>query len=252
MKTTTILRLAAITTLLAPAEAAIAQDSDKSYMLQMTRIEVKVGHSSAFRDGFKAYMDCYEENDGQRNWSVWNNVDGSGDVYHLVSRRENWAELDTRDAASRECWSTIEESVAPHVTSVSSSFARHLPAWSGQAENYNVVRLHQFRVDESADFRETVGTIAGILKDSDYEHPGTWYSVIGSSSSEYDYFVVEHYENFAAMDDRVSVHQALVNAVGQERTTELWDAFGDSLYDDAEYGSELLVRVPELSRTADD
>jgi len=246
-----ILTLAAATTLMmASAQTTIAQENDRSYMLQITEVEAKIGHRSQFREGMEAYMACYEQNGGDRSWSTWNNVDGKGDTYHLVSRMDSWAELDTPDEASRACWSTIEESVAPHVSSVSSSFARHLPDWSGETENYNVVRLHKFRVGNAREFRENVGAITEILKDNDYDHLGVWYGVIGSDSSEPNYFVVESFDNFAAIDEREGPYQALVNAVGEERADGLWNAFGDSLRDDGEYASDLLVRVPELSRNA--
>jgi hypothetical protein len=103
-----IFALAAATTLFASAQTTFAQDDERSYMLQITEIETRIGHGSKFREGMQAYIACYEDNGGEQNWSAWSNVDGRGDVYHLVSRMEKWAELDTPDEASRACWPTIE------------------------------------------------------------------------------------------------------------------------------------------------
>ena len=250
MKSTYTLLSLGICAVLAFGSAAFAQQEDDSHMLQVTRVEVKFGHVSKFRDGMQAWKDCYIENDGANHWSVWNNVDGRAGVFHIVSARQNWAWLDSPDAAGRECWPVIEEQIAPHVTSVSTSFSRHMADWSGEAEGYDVVRLHHFRAAGNArQFRETVGEITGILKEAEYEHLGAWYQIIGGDSARPNYFLVSHYDNFAAMDeDRTGPYQAVVDAIGEERGNALWDQFGESLRDDREYVSELLRRVEDLGR----
>ncbi len=234
--------------------AAFAQQENDGHLLQITRVEVKIGHTSKFREGMQAWMSCYIDNDGTNTWSVWNNVDGRAGVFHLVSVMENWAALDSPDPAGRECWSVIEEEVAPHVSSVTTTHARHMPDWSGDADGYEVVRLHQFRAaGNGRKFRETVGEITTILKDAEYDHLGSWYGVVGGDSRRPNYFVVEHFDNFAAMDeDRTGAYRALLDAAGEERGEALWEQFGDSLRDDWEYSSELLRRVDELSREESD
>jgi hypothetical protein len=91
------------------------------------------------------------------------------------------------------------------------------------------------------------------MKEAKYEHMGSWYDVIGSSSNEPDYFVVTHYDNFAAMDeDRTGPYNVVKEQAGEERADELWDQFGDSLKDDWEYFTVLLRRDTELSHSNDD
>jgi len=229
---------------------AFAQQENDSHLLQITRVEVKFGHTSKFHEGMQAWKSCYVDNDGTNTWSVWNNVDGRAGVYHLVSPMDNWAALDSPEPAGHECRSVIEQEIAPHVTSVTTTHARHMPNWSGEADDYEVVRLHQFRAaGNGRKFREAVGEITTILKDAEYDHLGSWYRVVGGDSRRPNYFVVEHFDNFAAMDeDRTDAYRALLDAAGEERGEALWEQFGNSLRDDWEYSSELLRRVDELSR----
>lgn len=239
--------------LLSLAGGLVAQETPVR-MLEVTEIEVKLGHEMKFREGVKAYMQCYEEKDGAGNWSAWRNVGGSGTSYHIVSSHSSWAELGQTDAVRNACWSIIDEQVTPHVNSVSTSFARHMPDWSGTPGNDNtIVRLHQFRVEDGEKFREAVGAITTIMKEAEYPHMGSWYDMIGNSSDEPDYFVVAYYKDFAAMDeDRDGSYEAVKAAAGEERADALWDDFGDALTDDWEYFTMLLHREDELSRMAED
>ncbi|MGK7296658.1 MAG: hypothetical protein ACNS61_12680 [Candidatus Wenzhouxiangella sp. M2_3B_020] len=235
-------------TVLVPGIAAAQED--ESQMIEITEIDLKAGHWRKFADGMESYISCYEEEGGEGSWSAWWDVEHS--TIHLVSQMDGWAEMDERDEASMKCWSVIEEEISPHITDVETSFARSLPDWSGDAEGYDVVRLHRFRVDDGRAFRETVGTITGILKEAEYEHLGSWYDVIGNDAGEPDYFVVAHYENFAAMDeDRAGPYRTVVDAEGEERADELWAQFGDSLHDDWEYSTLLLSRSSDLGYSPD-
>jgi hypothetical protein len=251
MKIKTSLMALGACALLATANTSMAQDDD--YMLRMNIIDVKIGHMTKFREGMAAYNACYSENDGDGSWTVWNNVVGGGDYYYMVGRMDAYAEMDEMDEATRACWSVIEEQVAPHVIDVRTRIAKRLGAWSGENQNTDVVELHHFRVAENRDFRQAVSAITTILKEADYEYMGVWYQYMHNSSNEPDYFVVDAYENFAAMDeDRPGAYRAVREAVGEERADELWEAFGDSLTDDWEYRNEVLSRINSLTMSQDD
>ena len=234
---------------LVPGVAA-AQD-DESHMIEITEIDIKAGHWRKFSAGMESYISCYEEQEGEGSWSAWWDMEHS--TIHLVSQMDGWADMDERDEASMKCWSVIEEEIAPHITKVETSFARPLPDWSGDAEGYDVVRLHRFRVDDESAFRETVGTVTDILEEAEYEHLGSWYDVIGNDAGEPDYFVVEHFDDFAEMDeDRAGAYRAVLDAEGEERADDLWEQFGDSLHDDWEYSTLLLSRSSELAYSPDE
>ncbi len=131
----------------------------------------------------------------------------------------NWAEMDAPNEAGQACWASHGENMAAHVKSASTRFARPMPEWSRDAEGYTVVRLHQFRVDDGEQFRGAVGAITAIMKEAEYEHLGGWYQVIGADSTEPDYFVVAHYDNFAALDeDRAGPYAVVGEAAGWLRS----------------------------------
>lgn len=250
--TKTILALGA-SALLVSSMAAIAQEEDESYILEMTEVGIKLGHEAKFRDAVKPFNACIVENDADADWSAWRNVGGDGTTYWFVSTMTGWAEMDSPDQAGMKCWPEHVDNIMPHVSSISTSFARPMPDWSGDAEGYNVVRLHQFRVDDGSAFREAVGAITSILKEAEHEHLGSWYDMIGNSSNEPDYFVVSHYDNFAAMDeDRAGPYSVVREHAGEERADELWEQFGDALHDDWEYFHVMLRRDTELSHSSSD
>jgi len=231
----------------------LAQDEDESYILEMTEVGIKMGHTAKFREAVKPYNACIAENDAEADWSAWTNVGGEGTTYHFVSTMANWAEMDSPNEAGETCWPEHMDKIMAHVDSVSTSFARPMADWSGDAEGYNVVRLHQFRVKNGSDFREAVGEITSIMKEAEYEHLGDWYNMIGNSSNEPDYFVVTHFDNFAAMDeDRAGAYTVVKEQAGEERADELWDDFSDALKDDWEYFTLLLRRDPELSHSSEE
>lgn len=247
------LLLALGATAILSAGAVLAQDEDESYILEMTEVGIKLGHTAKFRDAVKPYNACIAENDSDAEWSAWRNVGGEGTTYHFVSNMANWAEMDEPNEAGETCWPEHMDSIMAHVDSISTSFARPMAAWSGDAEGYDVVRLHQFRVDDGSAFREAVGAITSILKEAEHEHLGSWYDMIGNSSNEPDYFVVSHYDNFAAMDeDRATPYSVVSEHAGEARADELWEQFGDALRDDWEYFHLMLRRDSELSHSSDD
>lgn len=251
MKTINKLALVAGSALLISAAPVSAQD--EGYMLNITKIKVKMGHQAKFREGVKSYMKCYQDNDGKSGWTTWSAIDGEPGTYHVVSRFDSWAEFGMDDAAGDACQSVVGDDIAPHMASVSRTFARHMPDWSADGPDSTVVRLHQFRVSDGMEFREAVGSIVSNLKAADYAYVGNWYQLINTDGDQPDYFVVEGFVDFAAMDvDRGGVRATVAKQIGEDETEELWDDFGDSLYDDNEYFADLLRKESDLSLVMDD
>ena len=116
------------------AGAVLAQDEDESYILEMTEVGIKLGHTAKFREAVKPYNACIAENDSDADWSAWRNVGGDGTTYWFVSTMANWAEMDEPNQAGETCWPEHMDSIMAHVDSISTSFARPMAAWSGDAE----------------------------------------------------------------------------------------------------------------------
>ncbi len=228
-------------------------EEDGDYMLNIMKLEIKHGHGMKFRQAMKEYMECYEENDGEGSWTTWANVDGAPNEMHIVSRMDMWAEMDDEDPARAECWPKHFEALTSNVASANGRYWRRMPDWSGDAENFSVVTLHNFRVEDGDAFREVVTEVTGHMKAAEAEHMGTWYRSIGSQRWGADYFVVSHYENFAARDaDRQGANDYLVAAVGEEAAEAIWDKFQESMAEMEPYWTQTLTRVDSMSYSAED
>src|SRR6056297_3281579 len=123
-------------------------ESEDSYMINILVLELKHGHGWKFGESMMAYKNCYAENDGEDSWSVWSAVDGAPNTMYIVSRMAMWSEMDETDAANRTCWQEHGEGLTSHVASANGRYWRHMADWSGDAEGYSVVTLHNFRVAE--------------------------------------------------------------------------------------------------------
>ncbi len=253
MKYTKTMLAAALAVTCSMPVLADDHESEDSYMINILVLELKHGHGWKFGESMMAYKNCYAENDGEDSWSVWSAVDGAPNTMYIVSRMAMWSEMDETDAANRTCWQEHGEGLTSHVASANGRYWRHMADWSGDAEGYSVVTLHNFRVAEGEDFEAVVGEVTGHMKEAEAEHMGTWYQAVGQQRWGADYFVVSHYENFAAMDeDRPGANSYLVDAVGEEAAEAVWDRFGESLADMEPYWTQMLRRVDSMSYDADD
>ena len=253
-KTTKLLAAACALACTLPA-VADNHESDGNWKLAIHHVHVKMGHGAAFRAGMEAYSACLAENDYKESYSVWRAVDGDRTGYYIVSPFELWAEYDAEGTVSDMCWGKeeIRTGVFDHMASWETSYAERMADWSGSAEGYQVVRLHNFRVDDGSDFRALVSEMAGYMKEAKYEHMGTWYDVLGGSWWDADYFVVDHFENFAAMDEeRKGANGVLVDAVGEEKAKEFWEKFGETLEDENGYWSTTLERRASMGYSPDE
>ena len=253
MKITKHLIAASLAAALCMPVAADDHESGDDYMLSIMDISIQHGHGMKFREAMKAYTDCYAENDGNNEWSVWGAVDGKPNRMWIVSRMDMWSELDSDDPGDKACWPEHGAELTSHVSSAERRFWKKMPDWSGDAEGYTVVRLHNFRVEDGDAFREVVGEMVNLMKDAEYEHMGTWYDGVGNKRWAADYFVVEHFDNFAAMDeDRKGVNGVMVDALGEDGAEDMWERFGDTLAEMEPYWTLTLRRIDSLGYSKED
>jgi hypothetical protein len=243
-KTNNALIAAALSAALVPAALPAQEEESGNGMIQMTRVYLEPASWMKFGSAMEEYVACYAENGGEDSWSAWRDMEQ--DVVWIVSSMDGWADMDEgRSEANRACYPIIEDKIGSLVRKVKTEYARYLPEWSGEAEDYQVVRLHQFTVDEDDDFREIVGEMTSTVKEADYEHVGAWYDILGNDADEIDYFVVSRYANFAAMDeDRPGYYGVMTEAMGEEETDAMWERFYETLAEDGRgYKTVLLARA---------
>ncbi len=233
--------------------AAIAQDDSDAYHLAI--VHAKLDRIPEFQAGMEAYSNCLAENDGDNAFSVWRSLNGDRTSFHIVNRFDNWAEMDEDSPSSEACWGNdeIRDGVFDNMASWKTSYATKMPEWSGDAEDYTVVQLHNFRISEGDNFRAVVGEIMGYVKEAEYEHAPDWFNVMPGGYGQAHMFAVSHYANFAAMDeDRPGVMGILEEQVGEERAEQLWDAWRDAMEDEKGYWRETLVLQPSMGYSPDD
>lgn len=253
-KTTILLAAATALTWTLPV-IADHHESDGTTKLAIHHVNVKMGHGPKFRAGMEAYSACLAEKGYEDSYSVWQAIDGDRTGYHIVSQFDMWAEFDEESEISDACWGNEElrDGVFTHMASWETQYAERLPDWSGEADGYTIVKLHNFRVEDGAAFRSMIGEMTGHLKEAKYEHMGTWYNATSGGYWDADYFVVEHFENFADMDEeRKGVSGVLKDAVGEEKANEFWEKFGETLDDRKGYWSYMLQRRESMGYSPDD
>jgi len=226
-----------------------AQDEPEDYLLTLNAIEVPPGQQRAFREGVAAVAECYRQNGSEASWSVWDRLQGKGDVHLAVFPSANWTAMGESDPAASACRPVVAERISPHVGASDVSVARKLPEFSGRdAEDFTVVRLHYFRVDDAAAFREAVGELSAIITKDEHHADDSWFEIVGGGPYEADFFVVEHFDDYAALDtERPSTYDVVERAVGAEEAQALWAKFGDALKDDREYWSYQYSLLQDLS-----
>jgi hypothetical protein len=248
MKITQCSVAAAALALSLTANSVFAQETE-GYMLSITKVQLAPVSWIEFGTAMAANIACHEENEVDDSWTTW--VDVEQPILWIVSRMENWAELDGPGLGP--CYSIVEEQMGDAIRSVETQFARYMTDWNAPNDkDPGAVRLWQFTVAEGGRFRTAVSEITSILKEAEHEHLGDWYEMLGEGEDEVNYFVVGEYENFAEMDqDRPSSADALAEAIGEGAAGALWAEMFGALADDVQgYDRLMLRKIPDWSYDA--
>ena len=223
-----------------------SQDNEK-FLLDMSEITVKLGHDAQFVEGVKKYKKCYAENKGTDKWNTWRRVQGKGNVYIFTDVLKNWAEMDDpSDAASSACRGIIQSFVMPHIISVNSNIASFIPEYSKKPSNdYNVVWVASFEVNNSTNFMKAVKEVSSALQKTEGDNRGYWYSVMGGAAKIEDFFIAVPFNNFAGLDmERDGVWKVHEKVYGKKKTDATRAKFRASLDKSWSYIYKL---VPKMS-----
>ena len=221
--------------------------AQEKFILSMTEFTIKNGHERQFENGIKQWKECYLENKGEWTWTMWKRYNGKGAVYGITSRHAKWAELDNEnDDAGKKCWQIAIDNIIPHVESIEDNFATSMPEISrAGASEWGVIWVHQFKVENSTIFNNTIKEISELFKKAEGDNRGYWYRSNGGSPERADYFVVTPYKNFADMDvERDGVWKMVENAKGKEATEKMRADFRSSLNDEWSY---MYKRMDDMS-----
>lgn len=226
----------------------MGQEND-SKIINLTHINVKMGHESDFADGVKRYKKCYAENGGESNWNFWRRVQGANTVYAVTDTMDNWAEMDDdNDEASEKCLSIFPESILPHMESMDYMIAETMPEISSDStEPKDKAWVTYFRVKNSADFMSVIKAISGEIKKAEGDERAYWYSVAGGSKDSADYMVAWPFDKYADLDkDMEGVWKIYENAHGEAKTEEMRTKFRNAIDDSWSY---LYDKSDDMSKT---
>lgn len=215
-----------------------AQDKESPTLMFMRQFEVKPGHDAQFNAGLIAWKKCYNENKGDSHWNAWKRRNGEGTSYTMSRWMENWAELDEdTSAASDNCASLAINLITPHVESQTRNYARLMTEMSREfPQDAKVVYVGFFKVKDNDLFTEIVKSVEASVKAKEGQPRGVWYSSMGGSSDQSDYFVAVPMKNFAAMDTSMEgvwkVHAA---EHGKKKSDEMREQFRNNLVSEWSY-----------------
>lgn len=243
------LAICAMSLCLAPAGAALAQDDDGGHMSRVFLVKVKHQHGKKFREGIKTYLDCYGENDGEKNWTVYSAETGTLGRYAIVTGGHKWAAFDEEDEASEACSETFGEQVIPHMAGARSMFRRHLAEQSKVKDGeYNVFHVIDFKVRDSRRFVDAVTKVTEAAKEADWGN-FAWYGVHSSGGHAGDFHVVIPHENFAGFDqDNKPLWEMVEGVHGKETAEKLRTDLMETVEKD---WSDIWERHPDLSYSPD-
>ncbi len=222
-----------------------AQEEQRGPLLSLIELTIQPTQAREFRDGVRAWRDCYLENEGEMEWSVWHRVQGKGPAFTAAFPVAGWAEFGAQDPAGEACQEIVDEQINPHVAESTHLVARELPQMSQPIDDFEVVEVHNFKVADHGAFFRVVNQVIEVLRADEDSNPGVWYDVEGGRDAP-DYFVVAQFADFAALDDRQrNVWATVERHRGEEETARLREEFSDAISD---YWSYIYRRVDELSR----
>lgn len=238
------LAICAMSICLAPAGAALAQDDEGADMGRVYLVDVKDGHGEQFREGIKAYYECYGENGGEKSWNVYTAETGKLGRYAFTFGGHNWAVFDEEEEASKACHDVFGERFLPHIDKAKSEFTRYMAEQSNVKDGeYNVAWVINFEVSDGMRFVEAVSKITEAAKEAEWGNYA-WYSVEAGGRHSGDFFVVILGEKFADFDEEMDPLWKMVEGVhGKEAAEQLRADLDETTTDD---WSDIWRRHPDL------
>lgn len=224
-----------------------AQAQTESKVLSLTEITIKQGHRTQFLEAVKQWKECYIEKNGADKWNLWQQFQGSGNVYVLSGYNNTFAELDADDPAGKACRDIVRDFIMPHVESTNYNIAKTLPEVGTLADKKaTVIFVNYYRVKNGLAFLDLIKERAAIVKEIEGQPRAHWYSGIGGSTDSPHYFSVTPFTDFAEMDmKRETVWKMIERVKGKKKADQLLST-GVSLIEKS--WSYIYVLNEELSR----
>lgn len=220
------------------------------HIINLTHINVKMGHEAQFAEGVKMYNKCYAENGGENTWNFWSRVQGKNTVYAVTTMMDNWAEMDDGGGgeANKNCMNMFPTFIMPHMESTHYMITESIPEISNDSTNpMDKAWVTYFRVNSSSSFMSIVKAISAEIKKAEGDERGYWYSVAGGSPKDADYLVVWPFNKYADLDaSQDGVWKVYEKAQGKKKTDEMRMKWNKAV---AESWSYIYDKSDEMSKS---
>ena len=217
-----------------------------SKILTTTEITVKQGHDAQFIEGVKKWKECYLQNKGEDQWSMWSRQQGPGNVYIMAGTLTSWADMEKEDMVDKECYIMLLNHIMPHIEKVNSRVSRTIPEFSRTIpKDTKYIWVTYYNVSKEHTFREVIAEVTNAIKSKEGMPRGLWYNFELGAPDTPDFMVVEPYKEYANIDiKRDSPAKIYTDTVGEEKANALWDKWFDTLEETWAYIYKLN---PEMS-----
>ncbi len=225
-----------------------AQGQDITMMYTMT---AKAGSEAGFEAALKSHMEFREANGDPWDWRFYQVVVGEKvGTYMARSGDHSWADFDTyigsdfANVVDPHWGATIQ----PMLESSSNVVEQGNEALSRAPENTDAYTLYNVTVfylkpDQQEAFMESVGEFRDVIIDADLP----FYWVVNAPVAGADgpsMAIVGFAENWAALAEDPAMTAAMVDALGEDGLTELYEKFNGSYH----YTESYIVQYrPDLS-----
>ena len=123
--------------------------------------------------------------------------------------------------------------------------SRFMPAISGEPGAHELVEVYSFDVGDAGVFMNVVEAVTEVMREDGEGLRGWWHYTRGGGRGPADFFVVDPFEDFAAMDEERNSPWARYAAVhGEDAAAEMRAKFREAV--DGEW-SYLYRRIADLS-----
>lgn len=216
----------------------LGQDESESSIVNVTHIDVKMGHRAQFTEGVEKYKKCYADNGGTNKWNFWQRLQGNSTTYAVTDVMKSWAEMDDdNDEAANKCRTIFIDFIMPHMENVDYMISETMPDISNNSQTpRDKYWVTYFSVNNSAKFMDVIKSVTKEVKKAEGDERGYWYAFMGGSPKAPNYMVAWPFDKYADLDeDMDSVWEIYKKAMGEKKTKEMRAKFNAAIDDSWSY-----------------
>lgn len=231
--------------ILASTLPAVAQDEDPGLISKVFRITVDPGDALHFETAFREHLKLGVKNNEPWAWYTWQMVNGPDLGQYVVrSHGHRWRDFDEREQHNRLDRADFMATVAPHITSISSTLETVEPAlsnWPADRGRPALVEMTRFKLEFAAvqDFVAAVEKLHEAVIEKDPSRHYVWFSTINGSTGPTMTLAIPH-DDWADFEPEEQPLWELVSQVyGEAEAQAIRQAIGRAVRSSISYVLQL-------------